>query len=481
MQPLNGTCNVPDHTNNADSSGSRLQFTYGGQTSTLQSSSEIAAWIAERKKRFPTKTRAAEAFERKKQSEDSQRAARQAAKESQEKRRAEARERQEKQKAEARERQDKQKATAKQKHDKVSERDTTQKKDRDKEAAALKAKLKVEKLRKRLEKEEKRIAKAEAKASRTDGEACMSTGPSSVPNQMPQDKKRKRTESLSDPESSNMKMEPVIKAEPAASSPAADVGTAHKNPDLSTKEEPKGVTDTTSVSMGIIKHEPDAAPNPLTPTSQPSIPDTDQPSHTLELSADYVLSAASNDRRLIDKSTEEADVSDDDSVSSSLSDDSSETSSSDDDDDSTSSEGSSSSSDDAPETAPSKREGPVRVPPPKRENPKAKAKDICRSFLKNGRCRRGESCRYRHELPEKGSASRPERKVKTSEMKKERKGLYQRVSDAQLQYGSPTVDMKQLVDQEKEQEDQQVLAAIVQLGEQGLLAPPPEHATAGAN
>ena len=237
-----------------------------------------------------------------------------------------------------------------------------------------------------------------------------------------------------------MKMEPIIKAEPTASSPAVDVRTAQNNQDLPANEEPREVKDRTSVSTSIIKHEPDAAPNPLTPTSQPSIPDTDQPSHTLELSAEYLLSAASNDSRVKDETTEEVDVSDDESGSSSLSEDSSETSSSDDDDDSTSSEGSSSSSDDAPETAPSKRDGPVRVPPPKRENPKAKAKDICRNFLKTGRCPRGESCRYRHELPEKGSASRPERKTKTSETKKERKGLYQRVSGAQVSYGNPTVD-----------------------------------------
>lgn len=42
----------------------RLQFEYRGQTSTLQSSSDIAAWIEERKKRFPTKARAAEIAEK---------------------------------------------------------------------------------------------------------------------------------------------------------------------------------------------------------------------------------------------------------------------------------------------------------------------------------------------------------------------------------------------------------------------------------
>ena len=129
--------------------------------------------------------------------------------------------------------------------------------------------------------------------------------------------------------------------------------------------------------------------------------------------------------------TEDIDIdgSNDDSDSS-LSEGSSDISSSDEDDDSTSSEGSSSSSDDAPETAPSKRDGPVRVPPPKRENPNAKDRNICRHFLKSGRCPRGEKCRFRHELPEKRRGPPLERKSKVGERKKERKGLYQRVGHA---------------------------------------------------
>lgn len=37
-----------------------LEISYNGKTSTLQTASDIAAWIAERKKRFPTKARIAE-------------------------------------------------------------------------------------------------------------------------------------------------------------------------------------------------------------------------------------------------------------------------------------------------------------------------------------------------------------------------------------------------------------------------------------
>lgn len=43
-----------------DSDAAPLQFSYRGQTATLQTPSEIAAWIAERKKKFPTKARVEE-------------------------------------------------------------------------------------------------------------------------------------------------------------------------------------------------------------------------------------------------------------------------------------------------------------------------------------------------------------------------------------------------------------------------------------
>lgn len=52
-----------------------LQFTYRGQTATLQSQSDIAAWIAERKKNFPTQAR----IDEKKKAADEAKAARDAA------------------------------------------------------------------------------------------------------------------------------------------------------------------------------------------------------------------------------------------------------------------------------------------------------------------------------------------------------------------------------------------------------------------
>ncbi|KAI9876525.1 MAG: hypothetical protein M1830_006309 [Pleopsidium flavum] len=125
------------------------------------------------------------------------------------------------------------------------------------------------------------------------------------------------------------------------------------------------------------------------------------------------------------------------------------------DDDDTSSSGSS-PGEDTPDEAPSKRSGPERVPPPKREKPKS----ICRQFLKTGHCRRGERCKFLHELPERGSAraglanGTQVAKREKAGVKPKRKRLYER-----------------LVEQEKEKEDQHILQAIVYLGQSGFLDP----------
>lgn len=92
---------------------------------------------------------------------------------------------------------------------------------------------------------------------------------------------------------------------------------------------------------------------------------------------------------------------------------------------------SSSSDDDAPVELPSKRKhnakGLVTCPV------KQRSTAICRNFLKHGRCNRGDSCNFRHELPARGSgtaASKEPRKKtnsKSREVLPKRLSLYQRV------------------------------------------------------
>lgn len=141
-----------------------LQVTYRGRTSKLQSSADIAAWIEERKKRFPTQARIEE---RKKAIEDA-------------KKEKKAKEEAQRQQKEARKL-----AMAHGKKDQDKHGQIEQPRDSiDPANAAAKSKLKAEKLRRKLLKEEKRIAQAEADAERIrklEGSQEESSQPNAVP------------------------------------------------------------------------------------------------------------------------------------------------------------------------------------------------------------------------------------------------------------------------------------------------------------
>lgn len=121
-----------------------LQFTYRGQTATLQSQSDIAAWIAERKKRFPTQAR----IDEKNKAAEEAKAARDAA-------------RLEKQKEREK---DKEKHKAKQQAPQPMSTGEAAAKSDPVLDAALKAQRKAEKIKRNLDREQKRFAKAEAEA-----------------------------------------------------------------------------------------------------------------------------------------------------------------------------------------------------------------------------------------------------------------------------------------------------------------------------
>ena len=101
----------------------------------------------------------------------------------------------------------------------------------------------------------------------------------------------------------------------------------------------------------------------------------------------------------------------------------------------------SSSSTEPPEARPVPPRTPQKIPPPKRH---ARAMPLCHNVSRFGRCKRVD-CRFRHEDPGPTSVGN----VRQDEMT-----LYQR-----------------LVQQEKEEEDQTVLAAIIHLGRHGRLGP----------
>ncbi|KAI4245902.1 MAG: hypothetical protein L6R42_010062, partial [Xanthoria sp. 1 TBL-2021] len=272
----------------------------------------------------------------------------------------------------------------------------------DKQDAAAKAKLKVEKLRKRLEKEERRIAKSEAKSQ-----------------------KRSATEADEEPlpEAKRLKREASTGADKSVPI-VAESGAGH-NLDERSKGDPEGDSS-------------NPIPDPLTPTSQPAIPDSeiksefkmDQTSRDLTVLQPPVSNCSAPQSNINSAGQQNGKV---DSFASadSLSVSSEDTLEDDDEDDDTSSSGSSSSDSESdgegPETASSRPKGPQRVEPPKRVD--RQEKDFCRDFLQTGRCRRGRRCRWRHALPERGQRKAEEE----TPFRMERKTLHQRLVEQELE------------------------------------------------
>lgn len=357
----------------------------------MQSASDIATWIEERKKRFPTRARVAE----------------------------------------SREKQRKAKEEKQQRKEQIQERKTAQReaavqtgdlKEEESQDGAVKAKLRIEKLRKKLEKAERRAAKAEAKAS----VALFQQAPEHVTL-----KKRKR--SNSDVSLTNIKDEfeqsTVLMAKPG-------------NQEKKASPEPKIKSDLylkSNDKMLRIRQESEEfsteitpIPAPLTPTSQPGQLVSDMASENAKLPSpaerviddvkfsipSLQLSIHADGNQNEDNQLSRDRASTPSSRLSTLSGDGS------DDDDTTSSSGSSSSSTDTggQGTLSSVQTAPVKVQPLER---KAKARSrVCLQFLRGGGCQRGDRCKYRHELPTKGNRALKQQ----APLRRKRISLYQRVS-----------------------------------------------------
>ena len=364
-------------------------MTFNGKTSTLESEVEIAAWIAERKKRFPTKARAEEAAKRKLQIQEEQRLAKQLRKAEQQKRQREAEQKK-----------------------KAGEAD----------AAAAKAKAKAEKLRRRLEKVERRLAKEEAKTIKTKPDitsrketitSALNSQQVAIKLELGSEDQQTKTESTTTKQPENEK---CIKEESKPGSASClDQTTAHEiNVNSTNGEDP---------ALG-----PRAVADPLTPMSQVS------PDHEGYLSRNSTPAASDQLEKSEPQPNHIAQVPPEIEGTINETDETMSTSSSDisssEEEDSTSSSGTSSDGD-KPEETRSKRDKPEKVP---LQNP-TKSNSICRAFLNSGRCNRGSHCRFRHELPERGSGSKNAEKAarrrenkKEESGKKERMSLHQRVS-----------------------------------------------------
>lgn len=280
-----------------------LRFTYRGRTATLKTPEDIAAWIEERKKRFPTQARAEE---RKKAMEEAKKARDEAMK---------------------------QKREARQQETKQPQKDTPERRQQRTSGhsvdAVAKAKEKADKLSRKLEREQKRVAKAEADAERA----------------------RLKVEELRK-ESTGLRKDGDVSQEAQLSATSAEHFSG---------EPGKPVADMEAAETNPSSDTPD--------------------------DSDWTSSSGSD--------LSDSEESDDEDVD---------------------------GDDSAPEELTSRREGPERVPPPPRTDVK---KRVCRHFARNGRCLRGDSCNFLHELPERKAKTKP---TAPQQKEKSRKGLLHMVS-----------------------------------------------------
>lgn len=414
----------------------RLQFTYRGHTSTLQSTSDIASWIEERKKRFPTKNRIAEKAERARQiRQEMQAARRERLSLAKQNAVAKAKEKVATQATRKAELKDKRETDAKIelgiKNEDVKENSPIP------NDPAEKAKLKMEKLQRRLEKVEKRAARAAAEVSKLKAEASQYEEANQIKTELPKSIKMENDEGLevATIPTQNLGLEIESGAISIKQENIDDFG--HTNGELSlsgdqVKEAVEAADELSRISSDL-----------LTPTSQPCIPSSielkqEREAATtpgvpgmqavggLELRKDGPGDLA-NPTSLQKPEDGETRI----NVSVSTLSSSSSTSSMTESEDASSSDGSTSSSalSSVPDSRPSKRVDVDRVAPPKRAQKKA----ICRNFLHHGRCRKGEACTFRHELPDRGTqGERHHQRVPKpipGEDGRKRIGLFQRVRD----------------------------------------------------
>ncbi|MCJ1434704.1 hypothetical protein MMC27_004073 [Xylographa pallens] len=364
-------------TSNLPLNTGHLQFLYKGRLATLNSPSEIAAWIEERKRRFPTKKRIEEAATRKDHS-------RQAERDAAELRKA------------------RPKRPKLEKGAKPGEPDD-----------AAKAKQKAEKLRKQYEKAQRRVVEMEAKAS-TANYAVLEhrqSPPKDQPlhtraNGIIVDGFRNYTAdaTVDSTETSKSNIDKLLK-----------VSTTNHISNFNGPQAGDSITSRPVLASSPQPHFPGSKSSSLVVNTAILVPKD----LLLKEEADFL------EHNLVTNT--ECDLRTRDDIDNSVSSSSSEVSNSNEDD--TSSSGSSSEGDDPPEVT-SKRIDAVQV----LHNNINRKKTICKLFLMKGYCPRGDHCHYLHELPKRGSgklsnanASQVERKPGTQEVKRERVTLYQRI------------------------------------------------------
>ena len=381
-------------------SSSGLRFSYKGRHATLSNPAEIAAWIEERKRRYPTQARVAEAAERKRKLQEADRIAR-------EERKAI--------------------STRKRMVSQDPPRQEWEKKSKKKQKDVPNEQSKAEKLRKDLEKAQRRLADFEAKTA--NAHAGMVQDSEQLD---PARYKPPRIEAVDPRRDMIYNHDSMLDEAPATECRTLPCGgtlshltTPHEEVDnIVSALQP---LDAKQHQLAETKSDPQASMSQQTTCTVDSCSSIMVSSITGPPVAEYPL-ATTEPRKL---GIDEADDVVANGVDSSTSDTSTDSETDTESEDDTSSSGSSSSG-----SEPSESSMNCKVPSPLPLVRPSRSNAICHAFLKNGRCHRGDKCRYRHELPERGSGAKAlnqEGKKKGAKLREEGKpsmSLYQRVSNS---------------------------------------------------
>jgi hypothetical protein len=386
---------------------SMVQFEYNGRTATLRTAVEIAAWIAERKNRYPTQAKADAA---KKEAAEKKRKWAEVKKQREEAAKAQRLEREKAQQEELRLKAlESKKRKDLEKEQKKAERGQKDEAEEDENHAikAKKARIKADKLRLKAEKAELKVLEAEAEAR----------------------KARKRRASLQSGAS-------VQDESSAKERSNRDLGSA-----IALEENDDERLDGAEAEcMRKIQKDIREMENDRSKIFSTIKGEDDDEGQISDSKSQSLLSLLS-----ISDSSALSDV------------------------DATSSSASSSSSDSAPEQTTTKRIYPTRVPPPPRRPP-INTQHLCRSLLATGHCKRGDECQYSHDLPDT-LPSLGERKDKLKEKRKTRLGKVKAtdVPSGPAKKEKRKGLWEVMVEKEQEEERKQVLRAIVFMGERGML------------
>ena len=367
---LAATLRAPVSGSVAGGGGGSYSFECEGKVFLLRSPQDIAAWIGERRKRYPTKQRIAEAKAKKALKEEKGRRNR----EHRDKPREEARLARENPAKKKQEKKDaKKKATW----------ESAQKAEEDQSSAAGRKKRKkgkqaieesdvlsqAEQLRKTLEETQRKLAELEERTRN------MQNTPAQRQGKIRDIKKGGNTENSQFASSSpvlNNRSAPKTNQKRASSSVSNHRSTLKTNQKrLATPLEEDGDTDSDSISL------PATHPSDIElEEALKSLSDSD--SESSSISTRVTVSSPIDSRSNSPKSSSSSSRSNSDT-------------------DSDSSSTASSSSSGAPSTHSLKPSRTIRVPPPPRPHPSnPKPRDLCRDFLRRGRCKYQHSCRFRH-------------------------------------------------------------------------------------